>query len=490
MKSKKMIKCAIGFILTFCLALAMVACNNETEPAVENEGAVSFVAQVGYDWEIPVPNNINDYRVTVEGNDAELNVTDNKVHFDKVGKYTVSYIAGETVKTAVVNVVDTEKPRFGKFWQGEWRDNVTYGQMITIKKDIGESVNLNDYFECVDNSGYADVSFQVLRGGVDEVTLSDGNSFEVEDVDYYWIYATAKDASNNYTRVKYKLTVNQPTATGSYTNKTGANLWGAIRFDTGDIGLGEQVNITFKVKTDITNQYSLLCYVNGSGTVSINPTGGFGIFKTYTDWTEVSFTAKVVTGADARMAIQNYWSDGKNYMPNSPINDMEQGVFIVILHQGNNQSVWTKDVSIEKIEQITVDDAEYSYTHAAGETNWGTLELPATGYEVGDKVKVTFKLKTDITSQWVTLDYVDNDGANAMPFGFEVLNNNYKEWTEISFEAQVVTGATAKAVAKGYWKDAMPGATVGDDETGIFFILVNSQAGKTVWVKDLVITAI
>lgn len=347
MKHSNILKSAISLFMMLCVALSIIACNSPVQNG-EIEYAV-FAAQVGYKWEIPTPNNISNYDVTIKNSDnVELEVENNTVFFDKVGEYTVSYTSGNVVNTAKVNVVDTERPRFSKFWQGEWQDNVAYGETMMIRKGVGETVDMDDYFKCVDNSGYADVKFKVLRGGADEVTLSEENTFEVENVDFYWLYATAKDNSNNFTAIKYKLAVRVLTATDSYTNKTGAIQWGAIKLDTSDFNLGDIVKVTLKVKTDITTQYSVLSYVNETGAMGMNPKGGFGIFNTYTDWTEISFTAKVVTGSTARSVVQNGWSDGKNYMPYSPINDTEQGVFLVIVNQGNGQSVWVKDVTITK----------------------------------------------------------------------------------------------------------------------------------------------
>jgi len=349
MKNCKLLKSVISFILFACVAFAMVACNNNSQQTEKLEYS-NFVAQVGYNWEISIPNNVKNFSVVVKNiNNEELEVVNNTVFFDKVGEYTISYVSGEDEYEAKVSVVDTEKPRFGKFWQNEWQDNVAYGETMMVRKGVGEAVDMDDYFKCVDNSGSVDVTYKVLRGGVDEVALNEENAFVVENVDFYWLYATAKDASNNFTAVKYKLTVRTLTPTGSYTNKTGSLQWGAIRLDTTGFKLGDKVRVSFKVKTDITNQYTLLSYVNELGQMGMNPSAGFGIFNTYTDWTEVSFTAQVVTGATVRSVVQNGWTDGKDYMPYSPINDTEQGVFLVIVNQDKNQSVWVKDVVITKM---------------------------------------------------------------------------------------------------------------------------------------------
>lgn len=125
-----------------------------------------------------------------------------------------------------------------------------------------------------------------------------------------------------------------------YTNNV-ANTWGAVKLET-ELAENTEVTVSFKVKTDILGTFTGIGYVAAN---DLFGTAQWMTLKNCTDWTEVSFTAKVTTGATAKIVTQT-WGDGATYYSTLPIEDADTGVFLIIINQNSGETIAIKDVSI------------------------------------------------------------------------------------------------------------------------------------------------
>lgn len=214
MKTKKIIVCILSVIAAFCFGLFVAGCGNNNSETVDDFGNNNIiVAQVGYDFTIPVPNNLSEYVSVsiIDKEGKELSVSNGKVHFDKSGEYAVKYSDGKSAYVGKIVVCDTEAPRFDAFWEGLWQNNRymedpdQIGGFIRLFGNVGEVYDLSETFHAKDNGGECSVSFEVKKGGVDVVALTDGTKFNVEKTDYYTVTAIAKDPAGNIGRVSYKM---------------------------------------------------------------------------------------------------------------------------------------------------------------------------------------------------------------------------------------------------------------------------------------------
>jgi hypothetical protein len=359
MDMKKITIRILTIILLICVSLFFLSCKEE-ETTVPSTNDNFLIAQVGYDWVIPKPNNISNYTVKIvenKTNGQELIITDGMVHFESVGSYLLMYLNSDTTKSIEVKVVDTEDPRFDKWWSGEWKDTWAANEEITISGIVGETFDMKDYFKCEDNSGYVDVTFKVLRGGVDEVNLTDGSKFVIENTDFYLLTATAKDASNNYTFVKYKMVLknySQPDTESDYSftsnNKDGYSAV-CIGIPEG-AQRGDAYSVSFKLKVNgpiTTNAY---------GGAFIRAFSAFNAFtgndQTYTaapdGWVEVTMPNVVcVTAHDVYDWIVLGFKKALNAPTLDTSDNTTVGIYLLGFNVDNGTTIEVKDVVITAI---------------------------------------------------------------------------------------------------------------------------------------------
>lgn len=189
-----------------CIALMLMSmfglygCGNDEK--AENETVFCPTVNECGTW-FSIPQNIlKDYFSSLEIQDPDgnaLQVLNGCFLTDKVGKYTLK--CDENV-AFTIDCVDTEKPSFKCLF-----DTIDYNYIQKYYVFVGDTVELGKIFIAVDNSGVVETSFNVLEGGCDEITLN-GDMFNVEsNVDYYLVYATAKDNYGNMVILRQKLYV-------------------------------------------------------------------------------------------------------------------------------------------------------------------------------------------------------------------------------------------------------------------------------------------
>ncbi len=197
-------------ILVIALVLAIVcsfaACGKDENP-VAPRIADYYTADIGVEWEVPVPSFEDadgvDVKVTDE-NGSEIAIGYGKVVFPAVGNYKIVYSSGEKKLEKTVKAVDTIAPQFLPLGDKFYRDQLERNKKLTLYGYYGEPLDLKSLFRATDNSGSCNVSYKALRGGVTPAVIADG-TFTPEPCDYYTITATATDATGNSTSLLYKM---------------------------------------------------------------------------------------------------------------------------------------------------------------------------------------------------------------------------------------------------------------------------------------------
>ncbi len=158
-----------------------------------------LVAQVGYDYQIPdwILEVSTDIKVK-DSSGNELSVSNAVVHFDTLGDYTVMY--GQD-KSVPLKVIDSERPMFKGLWP-----EYNHVTIFPVNVTIGETVDLDDIFVPVDNSGgNIKVTYVIYHNGVTKVQPDQENCLLIEE-GYYSVEVYAVDESGNGVKMSQKLT--------------------------------------------------------------------------------------------------------------------------------------------------------------------------------------------------------------------------------------------------------------------------------------------
>ena len=526
MKKKNLLIRILSLIMLVCVALTVISCADEKPSGGGNggggdtgAGATDFlVAEVGYDWEIPTPTNISNYTATVKESKTdgqELTVTDGKVHFDKVGEYILTYANSSDEKYITVKVVDTEDPRFDKWWTGEWKDHWGETEEITLKGTKGETFDMSEYFKCYDNSGSAQVTYKVLRGGVDEITLTDGKTFEIEETDFYLLTATAKDASNNYAYIQYKLVVGFTTVPENEKPALGDADYGVknSNVDYRHSGLyigspegakaGDVYNVTFKVKADFvgaSSQQILIMKGIGAGCPGWSSYDE-GIFVSQEYQTVSVDGVYITTGAQflTRYGPSVLGTDA-SLMPGD-VSETDVGLFLCYYGLPASGTVWVKDVEFTFVSAApetpdtpeTPTDGEYTLTNSTGSYKHTGLYIgKPENAEVGDKYNVTFKINVgyDLTSKGFYV--MTGTETTSSRVSTDVTTLTQGEWCEVTLNGVAITTGqqfSDHMLAIGFHKDDYDLSAVNATSEGVFIFNYVHVAGGTISVKDVVFTS-
>ena len=160
-----------------------------------------LVAQVGYDYNFPEWI-VDSGNISVkDGTGNFISVVNNKVFLKDLGDYTVIYGTGENSKQVPLKVIDSERPMFKGLWE-----EYHHAQIFPVNITIGETVDLDDIFIPVDNSGgKISVTYNVYHNGVIKIIPDENNCFLVEE-GYYSVDVYAVDESGNAVKMSQKLT--------------------------------------------------------------------------------------------------------------------------------------------------------------------------------------------------------------------------------------------------------------------------------------------
>ena len=520
MKNKNLFIRILTFLVLVCMSLALISCADEPSTGGGGDDTPPsppsnfLVAEVGYDWEIPTPINISNYTATVKEDKTDgqdLVVENGKVHFDKVGDYILTYTNSSDEKYITVKVVDTEDPRFDKWWEGEWKDHWGDAEEITLKGVQGDTFDMSEYFKCCDNSGSVEVTYKVLRGGVDEVVLTDGKTFEIEETDFYLLTATAKDASNNYTFVKYKLVVGFTTVTANPKPNLGDADYGVKNntIDYRHAGLyigspegakaGDKYNVTFKVKANFVGSGSQQMLIL-KGTAAGSP-----YWSSYDESIFVSKEYQTITVSGVcittgeqfinRLGPGAFGAKAELMLGDVTLTDI--GLFVFYYDLPTNGIVWVKDVEFTLVSSapetpdtpVVPEDGEYSLTNAnASYKHTGIYIGKPDGAQVGDKFNVTFNMNVgyDLTGKGFWVMQGTETSSNRAIVDVATLTQN--EWSNVSLKnVAVTTGKQFKdhMLAIGFNANDFDLNNISDTYVGIFILNYVHEAGATISIKDV-----
>lgn len=311
-----MIKRRIIIFLLAVLAVSvfsLVGCNcvSESESGKKTTDVVypersDLRAQVGYDFELPEWLTEKYTRFSLTDKDGNvISINNNIVFFDKTGDYSLD--CGDGAEKLSVYVVDTEEPSL-KLIEGKRWDDPTVTEF-----SYGETIDLDDIFVPIDNSGCATASFTVYEMGGTKVTLAEGNvlTCNLKNVGYYTVETLVRDETGNAKQFTNRIATKRwfDPALGSVVKYelTAVYSWGErIELATSDSPDGTSAFVTMDIMTEgmsSANGTYIRAFANATetlptGSMITQPTGwnADNASEKFVDFVPVSFKTEVRNG--------------------------------------------------------------------------------------------------------------------------------------------------------------------------------------------------
>lgn len=400
---------------------------------------IDLRAQVGYNFDLPtwLTEEYTKFSLTDKDGNA-LTIENNSVYFDEIGDYSLS--CGNGALTIPVYVVDTEKPSLTAIEGTKWDDPT----VATFS--YGDTLDLDEIFVPIDNSGSATATFTVYEMGGTKVTLGEGNllTCNLKSVGYYTVETLVKDATGNS-----KMFTNRIASTRWFDPALGAVQvyqikeafsWGLpIEIATSALENGAPVSVTMDVMTEgmsAVNGTYIRAFASDTekmptGVMLTQPAGWDreDASDKFVEFTPVKFTTVVRNGK-----VEIMWG----------IVGPETAQIV------SGQIFYFRNVQVTEIKQET--DFEMKLSIPGGTYAWAQdFVLKETDLANNTTVHVSMKVKSwGLTANNGTyLRYYDVNGASQM-LTAPAENNNFPayprsdeltEYTEIEFETIVKDGA-------------------------------------------------